>query len=152
MILRALLAFALLWSTAHAVEPGEMLADPALEARAREVSQSLRCVVCQNETIDESHAELAHDMRVLVRERITAGDSNQQVIAYMQNRYGDFVLLKPRFTGATFLLWCGPLLVLIAGIFAVRGRVRTTSTAPAPLTPDEERTVAALTQDPAAKP
>ena len=94
------LAFVALFAVnAMAVEPNERLADPALEARARDVSQALRCVVCQNETIDESNAELAKDMRMLVRERIAAGDSNQEVLDYMVARYGDFVLLKPRFNG-----------------------------------------------------
>src|SRR3954470_11398863 len=80
---------------AHAVEPGEKLSDPALEARAREISKELRCLVCQNESIDDSGAELAHDLRVLVRERLVAGDSDPEVVAYLQRRYGDFVLLKP---------------------------------------------------------
>ena len=91
----------LLATAAVAVEPSEMLKDPALEARAREVSKHLRCVQCQNETIDESNAEIARDMRLLVRERITAGDSNQQILDYMVSRYGDYVLLKPRFMAST---------------------------------------------------
>ena len=121
LILLAVLCAA---ATAWAVEPKEMLQDPALEARARAVSQQLRCVQCQNETIDESHAEIARDMRVLVRERITAGDSNAQLVDYMRSRYGDYVLLKPRFTIRTYLLWFGPFLVLGLGAFVVYRRLR----------------------------
>jgi len=99
---------------AGAVEPDEILKDPALEVRAREVGKKLRCVVCQNQSIDDSNAELAGDMRVLVRDRITAGDSNQQVIDYMVDRYGDYVLLDPPFKAATLVLWVGP--AAIAGL------------------------------------
>jgi len=123
---------------AGAVEPDEMLKDPALEARAREVSKELRCVQCQNETIDESNADIAHAMRLLVRERITAGDSNEQILAYMTGRYGDYVRLMPRFTTKTLLLWFGPLAVLLLGAFAVIRRLRATPVTTAPLT-DEER-------------
>jgi len=107
-------------SAAHAVTPDEMLKDAALEARAREISKELRCVVCQNQSIDDSNAPLAHDMRVLVRERIIAGDDDDDVKAYLVNRYGDFVLLKPRMKGDTIILWFGPLLLLgaAAGGFA----------------------------------
>ena len=130
-----------------AVEPNEMLADPALEARAREVSKALRCVVCQNETIDESHAEIAGDMRKMVRARITAGDSNEQILNYMLASYGDFVLLRPRFTGATLLLWLGPPLLLLLGLFAVRRRLRTHAAGPAPLTSEERAALAVLEKD-----
>ena len=106
----------------HAVEPSEMLKDPALEARAREVSKHLRCVVCQNETIDESDADIAKDMRLLLRTRILAGDSNEQVIQFLVSRYGDYVLLKPRFTARTYLLWFGPFIVLPLGAFVVYDR------------------------------
>src|SRR5205085_2915947 len=94
-------------SPAHAVRPDEMLADPAKEARAREVGKDLRCLVCRNQSIDDSEADLAHDLRVIVRERIAAGDSNDQVFAYVRARYGDFVLLRPPFQGDTLLLWGG---------------------------------------------
>jgi len=125
-----------------AVEPDEMLADPALEERARVISRDLRCVVCQNETIDESNATLAQDMRSLVRQRVLAGDSNQQVLDYMVERYGDFVLLRPRMTPQTYLLWFGPALVLIFGAFiavkTLRRASRTTSaTAPKDLSAEE---------------
>jgi len=102
---------------AGAVSPDEILADPALEGRARAVSQELRCVVCQNQSIDDSNAPLAHDMRVLVRERITAGDSNAEVKAYLVARYGNFVLLKPPMGWQTGLLWFGPALMLAAAGF-----------------------------------
>lgn len=104
---------------AQAVEPSEVLSDPALESRAREVGKGLRCVVCQNQSIDESNAELARDMRVLVRDRIQAGDSNDQVMAYMVDRYGDFVLLDPPFKASTLVLWIGPGVIAALGMFWV---------------------------------
>ena len=140
ILLVALCASAAAW----AVEPKEMLKDPALEARAREVSQQLRCVQCQNETIDESHAEIARDMRVLVRERITAGDSNQQIVDYMRSRYGDYVLLKPRFMSSTLVLWIGPFLILVIGGFIVATRLKQRGQATAPLSAEEQAALAAL--------
>src|SRR5262245_25126692 len=110
----AVLALLIFLAPAHAVEPGEMLKDPALEARARTLSQELRCVVCQNQSIDDSNASLAHDLRVLVRERLVAGDSDAQVLAYVEARYGAFVLLRPRLTPQTVLLWTTPLILLAA--------------------------------------
>ncbi len=111
---------------ALAVQPDEMLPDPAQETRARAISAGLRCLVCRNESIDESNADLARDLRILVRERIAAGDSDDQVVAFLTDRYGEYVLLTPRATGANLLLWLsGPALLLVgAGIgFAyVRGR------------------------------
>lgn len=105
---------------AFAVLPGEMLADPAQEARARAISAELRCMVCQNQSIDDSDADLAHDLRVLVRERIKAGDTDSQVIDYIVARYGEFVLLKPRFSLQNALLWGAPVLLLVlGGIFVV---------------------------------
>ena len=126
---------------ALAVEPSEMLPDPALEARAREIGRTLRCVVCQNQAIDDSAAEVAHDMRRAVRERLAAGDSDDQAMAFMVARYGDYVLLKPPFKPGTWLLWLGGPLVLLAGAAALAlaaRRRRVVPTAPAPLT-DEER-------------
>ncbi len=114
-----LISIVLAAAPAHAVRPDEMLANPALEARAREIGRELRCLVCRNQSIDDSDADLAHDLRVLVRERITAGDSNDQVIAYVRSRYGDFVLLRPPFEIGTLLLWGGPLLILLLGGFGV---------------------------------
>ena len=101
--------------SALAVTPGEMLDDPALEARARTLSAELRCMVCQNQSIDDSNAELAKDLRVLVRERISAGDSDEQVMDYIVSRYGDFVLLKPRVGTNTILLWGMPIFLLLVG-------------------------------------
>jgi cytochrome c-type biogenesis protein CcmH len=112
LIFGALLALSL---PAHAVLPSEQLSDPALEARARHISQELRCVVCQNQTIDDSDAPLAHDLRVILRERLLAGDSDEQAKAYLVKRYGTYVLLKPPLQTNTLLLWFGPVLVLALG-------------------------------------
>ncbi len=98
-----------------AVEPSEMLKDPKLEARARKLSQNLRCLVCQNESIDESNADLAKDLRVLLRERLKAGDTDKEAIDYLVSRYGEYVLLKPIFAWHTLFLWIGPFLVLLVG-------------------------------------
>ena len=138
----------------RAVQPDEMLADPALEARARDVSRELRCVVCQNESIDESNAELAHDLRVLVRERIAAGDSNRQVIDYVVSRYGDFVLLRPPLKAETWALWFGPAVVLAIGILVLAIYLRRWANAGAgaapaapPLTADEEERLTRAVRD-----
>lgn len=101
---------------AYAVEPDEVLDDPALEARARQLSTGLRCMVCQNQSIDDSNAGLAKDLRVLVRERLVAGDTDEEVIDYLVSRYGEFVLLQPRVSAGTIALWATPFAVLIAGI------------------------------------
>jgi len=131
---------------AHAVRPDEMLADPKLEARARDISKDLRCLVCRNQSLDDSDADLAHDLRVLVRERIMAGDSNDETFAYVRARYGDFVLLKPPFQGDTLLLWGGPLLILVLGGVAARRfyRGRATVPAPPPLSADEQQRLATI--------
>ncbi|MEQ8320218.1 MAG: cytochrome c-type biogenesis protein CcmH [Rhodospirillales bacterium] len=118
-ILLSALVFIMLASPALAVQPDEILDDPALEARAREVGKDLRCLVCQNQSIDDSDADLARDLRVLVRDRIVAGDSNQEVIDYVVSRYGDFVLLDPPFKLKTYALWFGPGVIILFGIFAV---------------------------------
>lgn len=115
---RSLLVLALvLWSglALAAVTPGEQLADPALEARARGIGRELRCLVCQNQSIDDSDADLARDLRLLVRERLVKGDSDAAVLSYITERYGDFVLLKPPVRPATVLLWAGPALFLAIG-------------------------------------
>ena len=128
-------------STAVAVTPAERLPDPALEARARVLSQELRCLVCQNETIDESNADLAHDLRVLVRERLVAGDSDRQVLDYLVKRYGDYVLLKPPVKPETYALWFGaPALLALGGIGLVLAQRRRRSAADpaAPLSAEEE--------------
>ncbi|MEW6643332.1 MAG: cytochrome c-type biogenesis protein [Pseudomonadota bacterium] len=117
----ALLAFA---GFAHAVQPDEIMADPAQEARARALSRELRCMVCQNQSIDDSDASLARDLRLLVRERIAAGDSDAQVIDFLVARYGAFVLLKPQFNNETLLLWLLPPLVLVGGGLGLWWHVR----------------------------
>ncbi len=104
---------------AGGVEPSEVLSDPALEERAREISQGLRCLVCQNQTIDDSNAGLAKGLRILVRERLMAGDSDQEVMAFITDRYGDFVLLKPPLNTGTLLLWFGPVAILLLGAGAL---------------------------------
>jgi cytochrome c-type biogenesis protein CcmH len=135
-------------SAAYAVQPDEIMADPVKEARARDLSRELRCMVCQNQSIDDSEAPLARDLRLLVRERIAAGDSNAQVIDFLVARYGEFVLLKPRFEQQTLLLWLLPPLVLLGGGAALwmnaRRRAKGASEAAASLTADEEARLAAL--------
>lgn len=101
--------------SASGVEPDEILDDPALEARARELSAELRCMVCQNQSIDDSEAELARDLRVLVRERLQAGDSDEEVLSYIVSRYGEFVLLKPQLNAQNAVLWAAPILIFLSG-------------------------------------
>jgi len=145
------MALAVVVAPAGAVMPNEVLADPALEARARALSQNLRCLVCQNQSIDDSAAPLARDLRIIVRERLTQGDSDEEVIDYLVARYGNYVLLKPPLQADTLLLWMGPgIVVLIAGaIFAayIRRRNPAGGDQPSPLTADERRELAALTKD-----
>ncbi len=147
--MRYLLLILMLASPALAVEPSEMLDDPVLEERARVISKGLRCVVCQNENIDDSNAGIAGDLRVLVRERLTVGDSNQEVVQYIVDRYGEYVLLKPTFFGSNMILWlAGPLLLLGGGIGAfvfIRGRSKQEPIAG--LDADEEKKLASLLQD-----
>jgi len=134
---------------AGAVEPSERLADPALEARARALSQTLRCLVCQNESIDESDASLAHDIRVLLRERLLAGDSDAAARQFIVARYGDFVLLKPPLEPATLVLWFAPVLVLVAGglgvVVYLRRRLKEEE---APLSEAERERLARLLGEP----
>lgn len=136
-------------SPALAVEANEMLADPALEARARNLSSQFRCLVCQNESIDESNADLAHDLRVLIREQVSAGRSDAEIRDFLTARYGQFVLLKPVFGKETFLLWLGPFLVLTGGAvtigFALRRR-RNFLALEAPLSDREKATLHGLDQ------
>ena len=120
----ALVALSLAALPAHAVEPGEMLRDAALEARARHISQELRCLVCQNQSIDDSNAELARDLRLLVRERLAAGDSDAAVLAFVEARYGQFVLLRPRLSVHTVLLWSAPVLLLLIATMVLLRRAR----------------------------
>jgi cytochrome c-type biogenesis protein CcmH len=144
----ALLASASAW----AVQPDEMLKDPVLEARARALSKDLRCMVCQNESIDDSEAPLAHDLRVLVRDRLKAGDSDRQVLDYLVARYGEFVLLKPRLSWHTAALWGLPPAVLLIGAVVIvvdlrRRRLAQAADDKAGLTPAEEARLAELLQD-----
>lgn len=132
---------------AHAVTPDEMLKDPALEARARVLSSELRCMVCQNQSIDDSEAPLAKDLRLLVRERLTQGDSDRQVMNFLVARYGNFVLLRPPFEWQTLLLWGLPPVALIAGLIGlivVARRRPTLAVEPQALDGEEQRKLAAL--------
>ena len=139
----------ILAGSAHAVEPSEMLKDPALEARARAISRELRCLVCQNQSIDDSAADLAHDLRVIVRERLTAGDSDDQVKAYLVARYGDYVLLDPPFKATTLLLWLGPAALMLLGVGGVYLVLRRRlPEAPPPLDDAERRRLARLMDQP----
>jgi cytochrome c-type biogenesis protein CcmH len=141
-----LVAFLLVAGPCVAVEPSEMLQDPALEARARDIGRGLRCVVCQNQSIDDSNAEVAHDMRRAVRERLLAGDSDNKVYAYMVARYGDYVLLSPPFKSGTLVLWLGAplLLVLAGGMLLLAARRRRVIAQPPPLSEEEQRRLSAL--------
>ena len=137
-----LIAVLLAAAPAFAVLPGEMLSDPSLEARARTLSRELRCMVCQNQSIDDSDAPLARDLRVLVRERLTKGDSDEQVIDFLVSRYGEFVLLKPTFEWHTAILWLTPLFALVAGAIAMLAAIRRRregAPPPLPLNAEEER-------------
>ncbi len=116
---------------AHAVQPEEVLKDPVLESRAREISAELRCLVCQNQSIDESNAPLARDLRLLVRERLTAGDSDSEILDYIVARYGEFVLLRPPIGWHTLLLWLAPAIFLLLGLFLVHQVWRSRHTIPA---------------------
>jgi cytochrome c-type biogenesis protein CcmH len=147
-ILAALLLLVAL--AAPAVEPRERLADPAQEARARSISSQLRCLVCQNESIDDSGADLAHDIRVFVRERLTAGDTNAQAMQAIASRYGSFVLLKPPVEPATYLLWYGPPLLLAAGLAGTLVWLKRRQSSPAdiaPLNPEESRRLEGLMRE-----
>lgn len=136
---------------AAAVQPDEILPDAAQEARARGITRELRCVVCQSESLDESNADIARDLRLMVRERIVAGDDDAQVIDYVVDRYGEFVLFRPRFSVANAALWLsGPVFLLIGGGLAfafIRRRSRAPETPPRQLTPDEERRLARMLDD-----
>ncbi|MBN9279861.1 MAG: cytochrome c-type biogenesis protein CcmH [Hyphomicrobium sp.] len=149
-----LLSLLLLPGAAHAVQPNEVLKDPALEARARALSAQLRCLVCQNQSIDDSDAPLAKDLRLLVRERLVAGDSDAEVTRFLVARYGEFVLLRPPLSGNTLLLWLTPLLLLAAAAGGIGWRLaaaRKGGAPPAPLTADEQRRLAGLLKEPPAE-
>lgn len=126
---------------AIAVEPGEILKDPVLEKRARDISAGLRCLVCQNQSIDDSNAGLAKDLRILVRERLVAGDTDEQTVGYIVSKYGEYVLLKPKFALHTIILWLGPFLLLLIGIVVLlrKRSVRPVSTAENALSDEEKQ-------------
>jgi cytochrome c-type biogenesis protein CcmH len=147
---KLLLLFTLLASLAGpalAVQPDEVMKDPALETRARSLSSELRCLVCQNESIDDSEAPLARDIRILIRERIGKGESNDSVRAYLVSRYGDFILLKPPFKPETLLLWLSPVLTLGLGVAAALYARRRAPSATPRLSDEEEARLATLTAD-----
>jgi cytochrome c-type biogenesis protein CcmH len=147
---RLLCLLLLLAAPAFATDPSEILKDPALEARAREIGRALRCVVCQNQSIDDSSAEVARDMRRAVRERLVAGDTDRAVFAFMVARYGDYVLLNPPFKSGTLILWLGaPVVLLLAGgalLFAARRR-RVVPIMPAPLSDADRKRVESLLEN-----
>ena len=152
MALRLLAVVAFLFSLslpAFALEPGEALDDPALEARARAISQELRCLVCQNESIDDSAAPLARDLRRIVRERLLAGDTDEEVLDYIVARYGEYVLLRPRVKFGTWLLWFGPPAAVLIGGLAIMVYVRRRSAGPqeTALSEDEERRLREIVND-----
>lgn len=136
---------------ARSADPSEMLKDPALEKRAHALGKDLRCLVCQNESIEDSNADLAKDLRIIVRERIAAGATDDQVRQYVVDRYGDYVLLKPPFKGSTLVLWLGPFALFLAGLGAValfyRRRKTQAPAQPAPLTAEEKRRLDSLLKD-----
>lgn len=146
----ALLLLLLLALPVGAVEPDEKLADPALEQRARDISQGVRCLVCQNQDIDSSNAELAKDLRIIIRERLVEGDSDQEIEDFLVARYGDFVLLKPPFKPSTYLLWIGPFLLLLLGGVGVAFYLRREAlgsakeSGPAPLSESEKEKLARI--------
>ena len=147
-ILAILLLMALPVVGVDAVQPNEVLSDPELEARARTLSKDIRCLVCQNQSIDDSNAGLARDLRVLVRQRLTKGDSDEQILDFLVNRYGDFVLLKPPVKSSTYALWYGPIVIFIFGVIGLivflRGRRPLAASQTAALSVDEERRISAL--------
>jgi cytochrome c-type biogenesis protein CcmH len=140
----ALMAVLFLGGGAYAVQPDEVMKNPVLEKRAREISSGLRCMVCQNQSIDDSDAQLAKDLRLLVRERLSAGDTDQQVRDYLVQRYGEFVLLKPVFRGHTLLLWLAPALVLVLGGMGAYAALRRRPQAASALDDEEQKTLEAL--------
>jgi cytochrome c-type biogenesis protein CcmH len=135
----ALLSFLSIAASAFAVQPDEVLKDPVLEARARDLSAGLRCLVCQNQSIDDSDAPLARDLRLLIRERLVAGESDDQVMGFIVGRYGEFVLLKPRLEAKTIMLWAGPfaLLLIASLIVLLRYRAGSRGSAESPLSGEE---------------
>ena len=149
-IIISFVGFLFLANAVHAVEPEEMLKDPALEARARAVTAELRCLVCQNQSVDDSDAPLAKDIRVLVRERIAKGDTDEQVRDFIVARYGKYVLLRPPFETDTLVIWLGPIVLLMAGLalaYAYVRRLNRSDATPKPLTSTEEDAVKRMLED-----
>jgi len=151
-VLRAItLSLVLIATPVLAVQPNEVLSDPVLEARARTLSKNLRCLVCRNENIDDSNADLARDLRLLVRERLVAGDSDAAAISYIVDRYGEYVLLNPTSKGANMLLWvAGPLMLILGGAIAgtyVRRRRGQAEAGSVELSQDEEKRLAEILKD-----
>lgn len=148
---RFLIVLLVIASPLWAVEPDEILEDPALEARAREISKELRCVVCRNESIDESNADIAKDLRLLVRERLEAGDSDTQTIAFIVDRYGEYVLLKPQTGGSNLVLWAaGPMMLVLALLLSggyLRRRARSSEGKTAPLSEAEQARIDEILKD-----
>ena len=146
-----LVSVCLLVGNALALQPNEVLKDPALEARARALSKDIRCLVCQNQSIDDSNADLARDLRVLVRERLQKGDSDPEILDFLVKRYGDFVLLKPPVKVSTYLLWYGPIGIFILGVIGLVVFFRNRRVVPARTTPGlslaEEKRIAVLLDD-----
>ena len=139
---------AALAASAGAVQPSEKLGDPVLESRARSISAGLRCLVCQNQSIDDSDADLAHDLRILVRERLQAGDTDEQVQHYLVDRYGDYVLLNPPFKTSTLALWIGPPVFVLIGLGAVISFYRRRRESPGVLSAEEQKRISALIKSP----
>lgn len=151
MIKRLVMILMLLAAPVWAVQPDEVLDDPVLEERARVVSKDLRCLVCRNESIDESNADLARELRLLVRERLVAGDSNQEAITYIVDRYGEYVLLKPKVTGSNLMLWlAGPIMLLLSlgmAVFYLRGRSKAPARVEATLSAEEKERLSKILDD-----
>ncbi len=151
LLLAAVLALGVPAAAVAGPQPDEILDDPELEARARVLSRDLRCVVCRNESIDDSNADLARDMRLLVRERLVEGDSDEEVLAFLVDRYGEFVLLRPTASGANLVLWISaPLMLLLAlgaALVYLRQRARTSEPTAAKLSPEEESRLRELMRD-----
>jgi len=151
-ILLPLILIMLLTESATAVEPSELLENPHLEARARSLSVDIRCLVCQNQSIDDSDADLAKDLRKLVRKKLKEGASDEDIRDYLVSRYGEFVLLRPRIKSDTYILWFGPFIILLAGIIGIfiffQRRSKSNSTQPSLiLTEDEEKRISELTNN-----
>ena len=144
----AVLLVLLSFGNAFAAMPDEVLKDTGLEARARIISKELRCMVCQNQSIDDSDAQLAKDLRIIVRERLVAGDSDAAILDFVEARYGEFVLLKPRFNAHTIALWASPFVLVLAGVLLIwRRKVASADGAPSTLTTDEEARLKRLLSD-----